>query len=57
MQLTFLIIFLPVIDALVITPENSAAATPAVTISCPVKNKFLMGVLGFKNSCLNLLGL
>ena len=42
---------------MLVTPENSAAATPAVTISCPVKNKFLMGVLGFKNSCLNLLGL
>jgi len=43
-------IFLPVIAALVITPENRAAATPAVTISWPVRYRFLIGVFGFRNS-------
>ena len=32
---------------------TSEPPIPTVTISCPVRNKFLIGVLGFKNSLVN----
>jgi len=39
-------IFFFVMLMLVRTPENRAPPTPAVTISCPVKYNFLIGVFG-----------
>jgi hypothetical protein len=32
------------------TPLINAPPIPTVTISCPVRNKFFIGVCGFKNS-------
>jgi hypothetical protein len=40
--------FIPVIALAVIKPENSAAPTPAVTISWPVRKSPLIFVLGLK---------
>ena len=48
MLLIFLSKFLPVTALAVISPAKSAPPTPAVTISCPVKKKFFISVLGFK---------